>query len=401
MGYNRRDFLKQSSLAAAGTWLAPNFINSLGLSPIAFQGKKLVIIQLSGGNDGLNTIVPYRNDIYYRSRPEIGLRKNEILSLNDELGMNPALASLKSLFDDGLVSIINSVGYPNPDRSHFRSMDIWHSASDSDRYWKTGWLGRYLDSECQSCDSLHKAIEINSTLDLAMKGESVKGLAMEDPQKLLRDIDRGHNRTIAKMGNSNDHEHENVEYLYKTLIESVSSADYIEEKVKLYKSKANYPQNRFARNLKTIAEMIGSGLETTVYYTQLGGFDTHAQQRNRQERLLRTYAESVEAFVKDLKTSDNLKDTVILTFSEFGRRVAQNASGGTDHGTANNLFVIGESVKAGIFNKAPDLTDLDQGDLKYQIDFRTIYASLLDDWLAADHEVILKQSFSKLPFLEV
>ncbi len=401
MGHNRRDFIKRTGLVAAGSFLAPSFINSLSERSIDFTGKRLVVIQLSGGNDGLNTIVPYYNDIYYKSRPQISIAKNEVIRLNDELGMNPALTALKSLFDDGLVSLINSVGYPNPDRSHFRSMDIWHTASNADEYWKTGWLGRYLDAECINCESLHKAIEVNPTLDLAMKGERLKGLAMEDPRKLLRDINGGHNRSIAKLNSDHAHEENSVEYLYKTLVESVNSADYIGEKVKLYKSKVSYPQGRFANNLKTIAEMINSGLETSVYYSQLGGFDTHAQQKQKQSRLLKGYADGVAAFVKDLKANGTLKDTLILTFSEFGRRVGQNASAGTDHGTANNLFVIGEQVKAGVYNAAPDLTDLDNGDLKYQIDFRNVYATVLDKWLGANSEQILKQKFSGLPFLKV
>ncbi len=401
MGHNRRDFIKRTGLVAAGSFLAPSFINSLSERSIDFTGKRLVVIQLSGGNDGLNTIVPYNNDIYYKSRPQISIAKNEVIRLNDELGMNPALTALKSLFDDGLVSLINSVGYPNPDRSHFRSMDIWHTASNADEYWKTGWLGRYLDAECVNCESLHKAIEVNPTLDLAMKGERLKGLAMEDPRKLLRDINGGHNRSIAKLNSGHEHEENSVEYLYKTLVESVNSADYIGEKVKLYKSKVTYPQGRFANNLKTIAEMINSGLETSVYYSQLGGFDTHAQQKQKQSRLLKGYADGVAAFVKDLKANGTLKDTLILTFSEFGRRVGQNASAGTDHGTANNLFVIGEQVQSGIYNAAPDLTDLDNGDLKYQIDFRNVYATVLDKWLGADSQQILRQEFSTLPFLKV
>ena len=292
------------------------------------------------------------------------------------------------------------MGYPNPDRSHFRSMDIWHTGSNSDEYWQTGWLGRYLDAECNDCSALHQAVEVNPTLDLAMKGEHVKGLAIEDPGRFMRDINIGHNRAFSTM-KGDARQGGNLNYLYKTLIESVHSADYISEKARLYRSKINYPQNRFAANLKTIAEMIGSGLETSVYYTQLGGFDTHAQQKNRQNRLLKMYADAVAVFVKDLKSAGSLKDTLILTFSEFGRRVAQNASGGTDHGTANNIFLIGESLEAGVFNDIPDLTDLDAGDLKYSVDFRRIYATLLDRWLAADSKKILKQHFQGLSFLKV
>jgi uncharacterized protein (DUF1501 family) len=195
-------------------------------------------------------------------------------------------------------------------------------------------------------------------------------------------------------------DHENVAYLYKTLAETVSSADYIYEKSKTYKSKANYPQQPFAQQLKRISEFICSGLETSVYYASLSGFDTHVNQKNQQERLLKQYSEGIKALVDDLKQNNRLKDTVIITFSEFGRRVAQNASGGTDHGTANNVYVIGGNLKkAGIFNENPNLSDLDEGDLKYTVDFRQIYATLLQKQLNANPQNILGKDFKTLDLI--
>lgn len=359
-------------------------------------GKILVVVQLSGGNDGLNTIIPYRNDVYYQSRPSLAIAQQEVLPVSDDLGFNPSLQSLRELYDEGLVSIINSVGYPNPDRSHFRSMDIWHTGSPSDTYWSTGWLGRYLDSNCQGCASPHHAIEVDDSLSLALRGEERRGFAMSNPAQVAR---AAGNKFLKVVGERyHEHEHsEQVDYLYKTLINTQSSADYLAEQAKVYRSTVAYPATPFGRDLKQIAELITADTDTRVYYVSLSGFDTHARQKGIQERLLQQYADGMKAFVQDLKQNNLLRDTVILTFSEFGRRVAQNASQGTDHGTANNVFLLGGDLKApGFFNAAPDLRTLDNGDLIYQVDFRQIYATLLDRWLEADAGQIMQGRFAEL-----
>ena len=396
---SRRNFLKNSSLIAAGSLLAPHFLNGFQPDSLAYKGKRLVIIQLSGGNDGLNTVVPFRNDIYYKSRPQLAIPKSSVLQLNDELGLHPALSGLRSLFEAGDLSILNGVGYPNPDRSHFRSMDIWHTASNSDEIWETGWLGRYLDASCGTCESPHQAIEVDDNLSLAMKGKQLKGMAMASPQRLVRNIGGTHMKALTDLNGDQAHDHDNLGYLYKTMVETVNSAAYVQEKVKTYRSRANYPQNPFAANLKTIAELIGAGMETQVYYAAMTGFDTHARQQGTQERLLGIYGDSMKAFVDDLKEQGHFEDTLIMTFSEFGRRVAQNASGGTDHGTANNVFLMGGSVKPGLWNELPSLTDLDNGDLKYRLDFRNIYATLLDKWLNVSSEKVLKRPFETLDII--
>lgn len=399
MSTSRRTFLKQSSLIAAGSALAPYFINGMTSTLKDFSGKRLVIIQLSGGNDGLNTVVPYRNDIYYKARPQIAIQPNEVLKISDELGFHPALEGLRSLYDDGLMGVINSVGYPNPDRSHFRSMDIWHSGSNAEENWTTGWLGRYLDNACDHCEVPYRAIEVDDSLSLAMKGVHSKGMAMAAPDKLMSNLKGTHAEVLANMHGDEAHDDHQLGYLYKTMVETVNSAGYIGQKIKKHKSQASYPQNPFASNLKTIAELIGSGMETSVYYASMTGFDTHARQTNTQQRLLKQYGDAVSVFVRDLKALGELENTIILTFSEFGRRVSQNASGGTDHGTANNLFIMGGTTKPGFFNKAPQLIDLDNGDLKYEIDFRRIYAALLDNWLGVSSNEVLKRQFKPLNFL--
>ncbi|MCB0550443.1 MAG: DUF1501 domain-containing protein [Phaeodactylibacter sp.] len=377
----RRDFLKASALASTSL-LVPSFL------PAAFgvrgsgsrSGKILVAIQLSGGNDGLNTIIPYRNDVYYQSRPSLALSASEVLPVSDELGFNPALQALQPLYDEGLLSIINSVGYPNPDRSHFRSMDIWHTASNSDEYLNTGWLGRYLDSECTGCQPYH-ALELDDSLSLALKGRERSGFAMSDARKLKRTTD---NRFLQALGkNVPVHEHEEpAAYLYKIMVDTQSSADYLFEQSKVHQSRVPYPMTTFGQDLKKVAELITADTATRVYYVNLTGFDTHANQKNRQGRLLKQLAEGLQAFVTDLKQNGLLEDTLIMAFSEFGRRVKQNASNGTDHGTANNVFLLGGQLKRpGFYNQGPNLLDLDEGDLKYQVDFRSLYATLLEQWL--------------------
>ncbi|CAN5667448.1 DUF1501 domain-containing protein [soil metagenome] len=400
---NRRNFLKQSAFTTAGTMLIPHFLKAyemqtLGQSPMASNGKVLVVVQLSGGNDGLNTVVPYRNDIYYRERPTIAIRPEKVLTLNDEIGLHPAMTPLKVLYEEGLLTVINNVGYPNPDRSHFRSMDIWQTASDSDKYLRTGWVGRYLDAACSGKEQQpFRTVEVDDTLSLAMKGDTLNGLAVLNPKKLYNQT-RGNLVTgLSHSHNQTSDEPESVAYLYKTLAETVSSAAYVYDKSKVYANTAMYPNHELGNRLKTVAQLIQSGVTTSIYYVSISGFDTHINQPGQQERLLGQYAEAVGAFMTDLKATGRQNDVMLMTFSEFGRRVKQNASNGTDHGTANNVFLIGGGLPSGrVLNEAPNLTKLTDGDLTYSVDFRQIYATLLHDYLGADDVAILGRKFDGL-----
>lgn len=403
---SRRAFIKKSAFATIGGMMIPNFLKAFEMQQLGqsqITDKILVVIQLSGGNDGLNTIVPYRNDIYYKSRPSIAIQSEKVLKLNDEVGLNPAMESLRALYDNGQMSIINNVGYPNPDRSHFRSMDIWQTASESTEYLNTGWIGRYLDANCAGNCVPYQALEIDDTLSLSMKGEKVKALSVQDPEKLYKQVSGNFINKVAQ--NTPAQGHDNLAYLYKTLAETASSAEFLHSKrsaaqTKIFRSTNQYPQGELGQRLKTISELIISGMPTNIYYVSISGFDTHFNQVNQQERLLKNYAESVNAFVNDLKRNDKFRDVAIMTFSEFGRRVKQNASGGTDHGTANNVFLMSENLKRPkVLNEAPNLTDLDEGDLKFSVDFRQIYASLLKDWLKTESKAILGKNFQSLSLL--
>jgi uncharacterized protein (DUF1501 family) len=395
----RKEFLQLGSLATVSV-LVPKFLKALEAGSLVPPGNKvLVILQLSGGNDGLNTVIPYRNDFYYKARPRIGIEKNKVLSLTDEAGLHPALTGLKELYDNGSLGILNNVGYPNPDRSHFRSMDIWHTGSDSREYWTTGWLGRYLDAQCKGCDKPTYALELDDTLSLAMKGEEAKAIAMKDPKRLFGTANQRFFKEVM-MQYKDEPGEQPVDYLYKTLSETISSADYIFEKSKLHPSKADYPKNELGQSFKTIASLIFSDINTKVYYVSLGSFDTHINQQVQQQNLFTQMNDAVKAFVKDLKDNGRFNDVLLMTFSEFGRRVSQNASGGTDHGTANNMFLIGGALKQkGIINTLPDLADLEEGDLKYKVDFKNVYATVLKNWLSTDDAAILKKKYDYLDFV--
>jgi uncharacterized protein (DUF1501 family) len=395
----RKEFIQVGSLATA-TLMLPKFLKAFEAKALVPQGNKVVVIlQLSGGNDGLNTVIPVRNDIYYKARPRLGIERTKALSLTDEVGLHPALTGFKELYDDGSLSIMNNVGYPNPDRSHFRSMDIWHTASQSSEYWSTGWVGRYLDAQCNGCDKPTQAIEIDDVLSLAMKGENIKGIAVKDPRRLYGTSNEKFFRDVLK--NHHDEAGEQpVDYLYKTMAETLSSADYIFKQSRLHPTSAEYPKTDLANSLKTIASLIYSDINTKVYYVSLGSFDTHINQDGQQQRLFTEMNDAVTAFVKDLKANNRFNDVMLFTFSEFGRRVQQNASGGTDHGTANNMFMISGGLKQkGVINALPDLSDLQEGDLKYNVDFKSVYATILNKWLSADDQKILGKRYDYMNFI--
>ncbi len=396
---DRRSFIQKSALAS-GMFLVPSFLKGMEfISLDQLSGfRNVIVIQLSGGNDGLNTIVPYGNDIYHKLRPQIGKSAADIFKLNDELGLNGSCKELMDLYDQGEMTVINNVGYPNPNRSHFRSTDIWHTASASEEYLKTGWIGRYLDSNCQNP---YEAIQHESSLSLIMKGMDKKGIAVTDPQQLFQSTREKYFKSIVDHTQPNLLNEDNQGYLYKTMLETYSSAEYIFERSKIYDTKYAYPTTPFGKNLKGIADMIVSGLKTRMYYTSIGGFDTHVNQVVSQDRLLKVYSEGIGALVEDLKKNDRFKDTLILTFSEFGRRAKENASKGTDHGSANNVFVIGGSLKqAGVLNAGPDLANLDKnGDIQFKVDFRSIYATILNNWLEVNDQQVLNHNFDRLSFV--
>ncbi|MFI4881125.1 MAG: DUF1501 domain-containing protein [Phycisphaerales bacterium JB064] len=412
--FTRRAFLERGMLLASASVVAPGFVQStaFGLpSPSAMlsslagvpEDRVLVVVQLSGGNDGLNTVVPYGFDEYYRARRGIGIAKGNVLELDARqgVGLHPALAPMKEMYDAGMCSVFHGVGYPNPNRSHFKSMDIWHTADTSGT--GEGWIGRYLDSECVgfgkgesgSLESSPPAIAIGRDAPLAMQGLKVNPVSFEsadvfrwlgeDHDKTLKGEYDDLNRRQVSGGDSN------ADFLTKTALDAQVSSDMIRKAV-ASQPLVRYPGNPLARQLSMIAQMIRAGMKTRIYYATLGGFDTHAGQggaNGRHAQLLGQMASSIKTFYEDLKEQGNDSRVMTLTFSEFGRRVSQNASGGTDHGTAAPMFLFGPMVRPGVHGTHPSMSDLDNGDLKHTLDFRHVYAGVLGSWMGADAEQIL------------
>jgi uncharacterized protein (DUF1501 family) len=372
------------------------------------DGKILVVVQLSGGNDGLSTVIPYGDDVYYQSRQNISHPADQILKINDYLGLHPKLTSLKSLYDSGDMAIVQGVGYPNPNRSHFRAMDIWQSAQPEIQQPSTGWIGRYFDNTCPGCDP-HVGVAIGETLPLVMQGEKVLPLSFERPDSYRY---AGRDKTdYIKLNQIDSHPRpastspqitagDQLDFLHRTAMDAQLSSEEILRLTRSHSSPAPYPANEFGNGLKTIAAMIAGGLPTRVYYVALGGFDTHVAQLNRHDALMKQLSDGLGAFWQDLKQQKNNDRVLLMTFSEFGRRVQSNASNGTDHGAAAPMFVMGSSIRQGIVSPHPSLTDLDQGDLKYVVDFRSVYASVLQNWLNTPSKPILGDQYPLLPLVK-
>ncbi|WP_306643867.1 DUF1501 domain-containing protein [Sanyastnella coralliicola] len=393
----RRDFLRFSAVATGAT-LMPQFLSASNpvLSAIGAKGKRLVVIQLSGGNDSLNMLVPFRNDTYYKERPKIAIAAKDVLRLTSEVGLNPAMTGLQELYDQGYLTLINGVGYPNPNRSHFRSMEIWQTASDSDQTLQSGWVGRFLDTQPSTLVHPYSAIEMEDALSLVMQGNEHSGLAAADPARLKKVVNHPFIRQVADH-NHGHHHHPQVDFLHETLDETVNSVDYIAAKARSASNQMIYPATALAHRLKTVAGLINADADTQVYYMSQGSYDTHANQLGGHARLLGDLSNALKAFVLDLKASGRLDDTLVMVFSEFGRRVKQNAGRGTDHGTAGTMMLLGGKLKnQGVYNDIPSLSDLDDGDLKHSIDFRSVYRNVLEDWLQTPSEDVLFKKFERL-----
>ena len=294
----RREFFQKTSLAS-GFLFVPQFLKAFENIPNkTFSNKKVIIIQLKGGNDGLNTVVPFNNDIYYQKRNNIAIKQTDLLKISDEVGLHKSLQPLKKLYDKGYLSIINNVGYPNPNLSHFRSTDIWQTASEGNEYLSNGWIGRFLD---YTKSKPYNAIEVDESLSLMLKGKTQNGLAITNPKVLYKTLKSPlFSKIISNYNKTHLSEH-NLGYLYNTLIDTKSSIKYIQENTKTKSSSVNYPKNLFGKQLKTISQFINSGLESQVFYAGFSGFDTHANQINTQEKLLKLYADSISIFIEDLQ----------------------------------------------------------------------------------------------------
>jgi uncharacterized protein (DUF1501 family) len=433
----RREFLRTTVLGSALTWTVPVFLADT-FSALQSQaadsatqivtGKDatiLVVLQMAGGNDGLNTVVPYANDHYHNARPRIGQTVDKVLKLNGDIGFHSAMTGFKNLYDSGNLAVVQGIGYPNPNRSHFRSTEIWQTASNSEAIEKYGWLGRYFDNACAGADPT-VGVVVGRQLPEAFFAKTPKGICFDNPQNyrfmspehplpgqtdmteaayeklnettmISSDTDSGASIGSLPAGMPMQGG-KAVDFIERTAMDAQISSDEVRGIAARVQNQATYPNSAFANSLKLVAKLIGGGLPTRIYYVSQGGYDTHTNQIATQQRLLADLGDSLKAFVDDMKAQGNLQRVLVMTFSEFGRRVNENANGGTDHGAAAPMFIVGNKVKAGLLGRHPSLApqDLFQGDIKYNVDFRQVYAGILEDWLKTKSAPILGKPFEPL-----
>ena len=380
---NRRDFLKIVGTTAGGMLVLPKFLSAMPSNGLynGFSTDKniLVVIQLNGGNDGLNTFIPYSTPQYYDLRKTIAIPKDQVLKAAEGgMGWHPSMKGFADIQQAGHLSVVQNVGYPNPNRSHFRSIEIWQTGSASNEYLNTGWLGRYLDATCAPEDPLG-ALNLDNIDSLTLRGGNNHALTMRDPQRFERML-----RVIKESKEDPLEENSNLDFVRKLMIGSFEGSDQIKKALTKSKDMApQYPKYGLAQNLSWMAKMIKGGLNTPVYYTGLGSFDTHSNQLGKQKQLLTELSESVKAFYDDMVAANMLNNVTLMIFSEFGRRVKDNGSG-TDHGAAAPLFIIGGNNSGKIIGSNPNFDDLNNGDLKHEHDFRSVYASVMKQKLGVD-----------------
>lgn len=406
----RREFMKTTGggiglLAFSG--FAPAFLarSAYAGAPAPERDRSiLVVIQLAGGNDGLNTVVPYTDDRYYNLRPTLALHKDAGLHpIDAHSALHPACEPISRLWQDGQLSILRNVGYPNPNRSHFRSMEIWETASDSDQNAHTGWLGRYLDHACegQPTDSdgpaaIHLGDQIPQSY-LAGQPHSLFG--MPGRGQVRRSRGRGIELLEAMLADPTLQPNANANYLRHTLMDSLVTERRIQDLITGYQPMAAYPGHNLAQSLQRVAALIAAGLPTRLYFVSQGGYDTHANQANRHASLLGQLATAMAAFQEDLRKHRLDEQVLTMTFSEFGRRPNENSGQGTDHGTAAPLFVMGGNIRQTLIGEPPDLDLAQNRDPGFSTDFRQVYATVLQKWLRTDPKKILGREFPLLDFI--
>lgn len=401
MTISRRTFLEASTVGV-GAGLPGVFQRVAQSAPKSDQkgGDQtvLVVVELTGGNDGLNTIIPFRDPIYRTARPSLRQRADQIKKIDDDLGFHPAMQGFSDLLEAGQLAIVQGVGYANPNRSHFESMDIWHKATRS-RSEQFGWLGRSLPrlkiGKGLYLGTGEGPLALFSPAGHAPAVASLKAYQLKTGPGAVGKQRRDTIETLNEQATEDDL----LNFVRSSTTQTYASSKELERVADSYQPAKSYPANRLGQNLKLIAQLIDAGIPERIYYTTHGSFDTHAGQQPNHARLLGELAEGLNAFQKDLSQKGHGKRVVVMTFSEFGRRVKENGSAGTDHGVASQMFLIGENIKAGLIGKHPRLDDLTDGDLKHHTDFRQVYATMLDEWLDVPSKEILGRSYSLIKCL--
>ncbi|MBE1441507.1 DUF1501 domain-containing protein [Paenibacillus sp. OAS669] len=413
MKLTRRDFLLKGTALLATLGLGGPMIFAQDGSPLSSASEDqpqnvdapvLVVIQLSGGNDGINTLIPYGMGGYFDARPTLKIMENEVLAINNEVGLHPSLTRLNELYKNGKLAIIQGVGYPKPDHSHFRSMEIWQTA-EPEKYIRSGWLARYVESSLAQSRNPLKALQIGNNANKAFHSDtinvpviqSVETYTMFDPKTPKAEQNRLA-KAFIDMYDPN-RQGTQIKVTCQRGADAYQSVEAIHSLTSGYQNKVEYPKSGIARDLQLVSKLLSGQSGTRVFYVELGGFDDHAQEKEQHAKLLKQLDEAIGTFYKDLE-AQGLQDRVVtMAFSEFGRRVKENGNVGTDHGTAAPVFVLGGKVKGGMYGVMPSLTNLDNGDLKYEVDFRSVYYTLVNNWLKGDAGSVVKGSFENLAFI--
>ncbi len=394
---SRRDFLKTSTLIS----LAPTVPGFLAQTARAAapqrDGRVLVVIQLDGGNDGINTVVPINDEGYAKYRKTLRLAKERLVKANDKVGLHSSLTEFGKLLEKGQLAVVQGVGYPNPNRSHFRSMAIWHSARlDAEEHTGLGWLGRALDDGPRISDGSSASLLVGGgPPPPAIRGRRAVASALERPEEFALDAGADPRRAITKDEPADDLS----AFVRRSMLDAYGTADRLAQVSRAKDDGARYPGNALGNRLQLVARLLKAGLGTRVFYTLQGGYDTHSAQIFTHSNLLFELNSAVKAFLDDMAASKLADRVAVLMFSEFGRTVKENGSAGTDHGTAGPVFLAGAPVKGGVVGATPNLMDLDpkHGDLRIGLDFRRIYAAILEDWLGLPAKTALGGTFERLP----
>ena len=406
---DRRSFLRAAASSAAGFTLLPEVLASGARSFELGEGagKNLVLVQLSGGNDGLATVVPYGDDALGRVRRSTARKRSELLALDDYRGFNPGLKALHARFNEGQVAVVEGCGYPDAIRSHFKSYEVWHTGHRSGRVSEDGWVGRLAASRWADTPLPDRVVHFGRKAPYSLFSRTQPPVALASPTgyRWFGDEEayaRG-GAAICEHEMERDPRHmgrdRSLDRLRATLDDARASSGRIRGAAAVYRTEVEYPKSRLSAELRDVAALLNAQSGTRVFSVTDRGYDTHSGQRTAHDRLMRNLDEALGAFLSDLERSEAGRDTVVLVFSEFGRRVAENGSSGHDHGKAGPMFVLGHAVKGGIYGAHPSLTDLDAGDLAFTTDFRSVYASLISGLFGADPDLILGAEYPRLPLI--
>ena len=407
MSMTRRQFLVKNAALVSLASLAPPLVlrrASAAAARADHRGRTLVVVELNGGNDGLNTVIPFEDPAYHRARPELRIRE-DVHRLDDRFALHPQMEHMKDFFAEGKLAIVHGVGYPKPNRSHFRSMDIWHTAQPESPQAGTGWLGRYLDVSSKKDLDGPPAVAFGERLPRSLLGRRVSvptvqrlaeyGLFVEGTEdaelkkRLIQELPALESEKGSAV----------LDFLRRQARDTYRTARTLREAAGKFQPKSDYV-GPLGEQLRMAAQVIAADLEARIIHVSLGGFDTHANQTAAHAELLGMLSKNLDSFFEDLGRTTRKKDVLVMTFSEFGRRVRENGSRGTDHGAAAPMFLLGDSVNGGLHGTHPSLSDLDDGDLKFTTDFRSIYATVLEEWLGTSSRQVLEGEFPTLGLIQ-